>query len=153
VSYGYNSNHIGSSGRYNSAAKGIFEGPAYQQVIQQPSATIVFAETQHEVTTADAQVFNGGYHGGGRYIFYDQYARNDSNTHGGILAAPHGASTNVCWADGHVSNEKTMAHFGRNYFNPHMTPDCNVYKLDPFTTGTEVKLPPDNYKNNYMDRY
>ena len=153
VSYGYNANHIGSSTRYNSVTKGIFEGPAYQQVIAQPSATIVFAETQHEVTSADAQVFNGEYRGGGRYQFYDQYARNDSNSHGGILAAPHGASTNVSWADGHVSNEKTMAHFSRNYFNPHMTTEVNVYKLDPFTIGTDVKAPPNNYAKNYMDRY
>ena len=153
VSYGYNGQHIGSSTRYKNATTGLFTGPANQQSILQPSATIVFAETQHEVTTADAQVFSGDNRGGGRYMFCDQYARSDSNSHGGILAAPHGASTNVCWADGHVSNEKTMAHFDRNSFNPHMTADCNVYKLDPFTTGTEVKAPPKNYANNYMDRY
>ncbi|MBR6372655.1 MAG: DUF1559 domain-containing protein [Victivallales bacterium] len=153
VSYGYNNNHIGSSTRYKNATTGLFTGPAKQQIILQPSATIVLAETQHEVTTADAQVFNNGLRGGGRYIFYDQYGRDDGNSHGGILAAPHGASTNVCWADGHVSNHKTMAHFDRNSFNPHMTADCNVYKLEPFTTGTEVKAPPKNYANNYMDRY
>ncbi len=152
VSYGYNGNHIGGSTRYNSASKGLYTGPAFTSIILQPSATIVFAETQHEVTVNDDKLYNTN-HGGGRYMFCDQYARSDSNSHGGILAAPHGASTNVCWADGHVSNHKTMAHFSRNAFNPHLTPDCNVYKLDPFTTGTEVRLPPNNYANNYMDRY
>ncbi|MBO4513020.1 MAG: DUF1559 domain-containing protein [Victivallales bacterium] len=153
VSYGYNGNHIGnSSSRYKNATTGIFEGPAFVQIIAQPSATIIFAETQHQITYDQPALYVNN-HGGGRYMFNDQYARNDSNSNGGILAAPHGASTNVSWADGHVSNEKTLAQFSRNAFNPHMTADFNVYKLDPFTTGTEVRIPPNNYKNNYMDRY
>ena len=146
TSYGYNRNHIGACTRELASTDPRRPNPAMRQMIENPSGCMIFAETQNEVETPTGTIWNNG--GSGRYGFNDQYARSDSNSHAGILCAPHGASTNVSWADGHVTNEKTIAQFSRNAFNPHMTESCHPYLWPPFTNGPTAK-----HANNYMDWY
>lgn len=92
IHYGYNQNHIGSSGRYN----GDWITPARLSQIANPSETILLLDTYRY----DEWV------SGRRRGFY---VVNDANPGLGGTGSPHArhhGGLNICWVDGHVSYMK-----------------------------------------------
>jgi prepilin-type N-terminal cleavage/methylation domain-containing protein/prepilin-type processing-associated H-X9-DG protein len=131
--YGYNSNHIGSSWRYNGHS--TFDEwyvPVKANSIANPSETILAADSfLHDS--------DGTYKG---YFALNDYYPSTSATPSG-LDARHSRSVNVLWCDLRATAVPAKCRGGRAAY----TASNNPYIADPFREGTTVGA-----SSNHFDR-
>jgi prepilin-type processing-associated H-X9-DG protein/prepilin-type N-terminal cleavage/methylation domain-containing protein len=129
VDYGYNRQYIGSSYRYGESAFPYYKSAKVSQ-IKSPSATINMADSYY-----DADRLRG----------YALLSDIFSTGYMGFLDARHDSGLNVCWVDGHVSQQKTTAR------GPCQTYSVtnNPYLVEPFSNGGTAN---NDTAGNHWDR-
>ena len=126
--YGYNYSYLGS--QYFGSPQNM-NVSAKTSKIKSPSKTICLTDVYCAAAGA------AGYYAGKYYIRVYFHASS-----GGMIDCRHGGATNVLWADGHASSEKSSVV---NSPGPYVS-TRNPYRGNVFTNGYTIGDP-----NNYFD--